>query len=190
MPAHAPQVAQWLLDAAAAKRLNVTSVHLVSSHTGEGAPRAPPPLFPPSFACAAGWPPLPRAPCAFAVARGQPSGPPALTLHPRSPAAAPGVEAATSKICRERKGRDVFVVGAANVGKSAFVRAMLKEMSRFEGVNFDAAAVAHSRWVGAWVARPAAGEGGHAERDAAPVEMRCRGPRWASFLSRPLSLAA
>jgi nitric-oxide synthase len=36
----------------------------------------------------------------------------------------------TSKVCRERKGRDVFVVGAANVGKSAFVRAMLKEMSR------------------------------------------------------------
>jgi hypothetical protein len=33
---------------------------------------------------------------------------------------------ATGKICRERKGRDVYVVGAANVGKSAFVRAMLK----------------------------------------------------------------
>jgi nitric-oxide synthase len=32
----------------------------------------------------------------------------------------------TGKICRERKGRDVYVIGAANVGKSAFVRAMLK----------------------------------------------------------------
>jgi len=39
----------------------------------------------------------------------------------------------------------VFVVGAANVGKSAFVRAMLREMSRFEGINFDAAAMANSR---------------------------------------------
>lgn len=38
----------------------------------------------------------------------------------------PGVSAATSKVCAERKGRDVYVVGAANVGKSAFVRAMLK----------------------------------------------------------------
>jgi len=37
-----------------------------------------------------------------------------------------GVSAATSKVCAERKGRDVYVVGAANVGKSAFVRAMLK----------------------------------------------------------------
>ena len=42
-----------------------------------------------------------------------------------------GVAAVASKIARERKGRDVFVVGAANVGKSAFVRALLKEMSRW-----------------------------------------------------------
>ena len=58
---------------------------------------------------------------------------------------AAGVAAATGKVCRERKGRDVFVVGAANVGKSAFVRAMLKQMSSFEGGNFDAAAMAHSK---------------------------------------------
>lgn len=37
-----------------------------------------------------------------------------------------GLSPAVGKICRERKGRDVYVVGAANVGKSAFVRAMLK----------------------------------------------------------------
>lgn len=44
-------VAQWLHDAAAARRLNVTSVHLVSSHTGEGAPACP--LAPlPSLSCA------------------------------------------------------------------------------------------------------------------------------------------
>jgi GTP-binding protein EngB required for normal cell division len=46
-----------------------------------------------------------------------------------------GIAAVTSKLCRERKGRDVFVVGAANVGKSAFVRAMLKEMSRWGAVR-------------------------------------------------------
>lgn len=44
-----------------------------------------------------------------------------------------GVAAVASRIARERKGRDVFVVGAANVGKSAFVRALLKEMSRWAG---------------------------------------------------------
>ena len=29
-------VAEWLMEAALRKRLNVTSAHLVSSHTGEG----------------------------------------------------------------------------------------------------------------------------------------------------------
>ncbi|GIL77961.1 hypothetical protein Vretimale_6458 [Volvox reticuliferus] len=69
-------VADWLSGAAASKKLNLVSVHLVSSHTGEG------------------------------------------------------MSAAVSAICSERKSRDVYVVGAANVGKSAFVRAMLKEMAR------------------------------------------------------------
>lgn len=32
------EVAEWLSDAASAKKLNVVSVHLVSSHTGEGGP--------------------------------------------------------------------------------------------------------------------------------------------------------
>eukprot|EP00879_Flechtneria_rotunda_P017821 GHRR01018680.1.p1 GENE.GHRR01018680.1~~GHRR01018680.1.p1 ORF type:complete len:565 (+),score=194.15 GHRR01018680.1:1522-3216(+) len=58
-----------------------------------------------------------------------------------------GIAAVTAKVCRERKGRDVFVVGAANVGKSAFVRAMLNEMSSFTGGNFDAAALATSRFL-------------------------------------------
>ncbi|KAF6256744.1 hypothetical protein COO60DRAFT_85689 [Scenedesmus sp. NREL 46B-D3] len=84
-------VADWLAESAARRRLQVTSAHLVSSHTGEG------------------------------------------------------IAAVTGKVCRERKGRDVFVVGAANVGKSAFVRAMLKEMSSLTGGNFDAAALATSR---------------------------------------------
>ncbi|EFJ51703.1 hypothetical protein VOLCADRAFT_120437 [Volvox carteri f. nagariensis] len=69
-------VAEWLSGAAATKKLNVVSVHLVSSHTRDG------------------------------------------------------MSAAVAVICSERKSRDVYVVGAANVGKSAFVRAMLKEMAR------------------------------------------------------------
>ncbi|WIA31824.1 hypothetical protein OEZ86_002691 [Tetradesmus obliquus] len=85
------EVADWLAESAARRRLQVTSAHLVSSHSGEG------------------------------------------------------IAAVTSKLCRERKGRDVFVVGAANVGKSAFVRAMLKEMSSLTGGNFDAAAMASAR---------------------------------------------
>jgi GTPase SAR1 family protein len=36
-----------------------------------------------------------------------------------------------------RAGRDVFIVGAANVGKSAFVRRMLKEMSHMSSRHFD-----------------------------------------------------
>ena len=36
------------------------------------------------------------------------------------------VDEAVSFVMRERKGRDVFLIGAANVGKSAFVKAMLK----------------------------------------------------------------
>lgn len=54
---------------------------------------------------------------------------------------------ATAKITRERKGRDVFVVGAANVGKSAFVRAMLRDMGSMEGGNFDAAAMAMNKYL-------------------------------------------
>ncbi|KAG1679418.1 hypothetical protein FOA52_007709 [Chlamydomonas sp. UWO 241] len=90
---HPRDVAEWLMDSATRKRLNVVSVHLVSSHTGEGVPQA------------------------------------------------------TAKICRERKGRDVYVIGAANVGKSAFVRAMLRDMGKFDGDNFDPAAMANGRFL-------------------------------------------
>ncbi len=57
------------------------------------------------------------------------------------------MSSAVSKICRERKGRDVFVVGAANVGKSAFVRAMLREMGSFDSASFDPAASATGRYL-------------------------------------------
>lgn len=33
---HPRDVAEWLMESATRKRLNVVSVHLVSSHTGEG----------------------------------------------------------------------------------------------------------------------------------------------------------
>ena len=38
------------------------------------------------------------------------------------------------------QGRDVYVVGAANVGKSAFVRSLLREMGSVASRHFDAAA--------------------------------------------------
>jgi nitric-oxide synthase, plant len=44
---------------------------------------------------------------------------------------------AVASILTQRAGRDVFIVGAANVGKSAFVRRMLKEMSNMSSRHFD-----------------------------------------------------
>ena len=37
-----------------------------------------------------------------------------------------GVTKVASALLRERKGRDVYVLGAANVGKSSFIRALVK----------------------------------------------------------------
>lgn len=37
-----------------------------------------------------------------------------------------GVSDAVAAIRQERRGRDVYVIGAANVGKSAFIRALVK----------------------------------------------------------------
>ncbi len=42
-----------------------------------------------------------------------------------------GVPAAVAAIRRERRGRDVYVMGAANVGKSAFIRALVRCALRF-----------------------------------------------------------
>jgi len=39
------------------------------------------------------------------------------------------VDRAVRAICTQRKGRDVFVLGAANVGKSMFIKAMLKQLA-------------------------------------------------------------
>lgn len=37
-----------------------------------------------------------------------------------------GISEVASALLRERKGRDVYVLGAANVGKSSFIRALVK----------------------------------------------------------------
>jgi hypothetical protein len=60
-----------------------------------------------------------------------PTQPQVTSTHLVSSRSGEGVPAVAAKIGRERRGRDVFVVGAANVGKSAFVRALLREMSRW-----------------------------------------------------------
>lgn len=52
-----------------------------------------------------------------------------------------GIPQAVSAIRRERRGRNVYVIGAANVGKSAFVRALLKEMGSMSSMQFDPAAI-------------------------------------------------
>lgn len=43
-------------------------------------------------------------------------------------------------ILSQRLGRDVYVLGAANVGKTAFVRAMLQRMQVATSRHFDAQA--------------------------------------------------
>lgn len=51
-----------------------------------------------------------------------------------------GVPAAVGALRRERKGRDLVILGAANVGKSAFVRAFVKETRSMRSPHFDPAA--------------------------------------------------
>jgi len=81
------------------------------------------------FGCVAVSPSPPET-SSFVYLLGPTSTPQVTSTHLISSRSGEGVAAVASKIARERKGRDVFVVGAANVGKSAFVRALLKEMSR------------------------------------------------------------
>ena len=56
-----------------------------------------------------------------------------------------GIDSACAGILSQRLGRDVFIVGAANVGKSAFVRRMLKEMGSMASRHFDMKASMASR---------------------------------------------
>ena len=48
-------------------------------------------------------------------------------------------------ICKERKGRDVYIMGAANVGKSAFVRALLRVLGDAGSGVFSPAALVTGR---------------------------------------------
>ena len=52
-----------------------------------------------------------------------------LSVHLISARAKKGIGAIAAAIARERQGRDVYVMGAANVGKSAFIAALLDEMA-------------------------------------------------------------
>lgn len=51
-----------------------------------------------------------------------------------------GLDEACASILSQRLGRDVYIIGAANVGKSAFVRCMLREMANMTSRHFDAKA--------------------------------------------------
>lgn len=48
-----------------------------------------------------------------------------------------GIGQVASAVLRERKGRDVYVLGAANVGKSSFVRALVRS-AQFHCLNVSA----------------------------------------------------
>lgn len=56
-----------------------------------------------------------------------------------------GIGAAGAYLRKNRLGRDVYIVGAANVGKSAFSRALVNDMSDMTSTQFDPAAAAAAR---------------------------------------------
>ncbi|PIA35623.1 hypothetical protein AQUCO_03500169v1 [Aquilegia coerulea] len=52
-----------------------------------------------------------------------------ISVHLTSSKSLVGIAGVASEIQKEKKGRDVYILGAANVGKSAFINALLKMMS-------------------------------------------------------------
>ncbi|KAL1534898.1 nitric-oxide synthase (NADPH) [Salvia divinorum] len=52
-----------------------------------------------------------------------------LSVHLTSSKSLVGVSGVISEIQKEKKGRDVYILGSANVGKSAFINALLKLLS-------------------------------------------------------------
>ncbi|KAL6769312.1 hypothetical protein ACKKBG_A30510 [Auxenochlorella protothecoides x Auxenochlorella symbiontica] len=56
-----------------------------------------------------------------------------------------GVAAAVAGIRSERQGRDVYLIGAANAGKSVFLRAMVREMADMGSRSYDPAAIGAGR---------------------------------------------
>ena len=55
-----------------------------------------------------------------------------ISAHIVSSRTGANIAAAASSILIERKGRDIYILGAANVGKSAFVRALVRDMSSWQ----------------------------------------------------------
>ncbi|KAL3524154.1 hypothetical protein ACH5RR_016988 [Cinchona calisaya] len=52
-----------------------------------------------------------------------------LSVHLTSSKSLVGIAGVVSEIQKEKKGRDVYILGSANVGKSAFINALLKMLS-------------------------------------------------------------
>ncbi|KAL9258311.1 NO-associated protein 1, chloroplastic/mitochondrial-like protein [Drosera capensis] len=61
-----------------------------------------------------------------------------LSVHLTSSKSAVGISGVVSEIQKEKKGRDVYILGAANVGKSAFINAMLTMMAKKDPVALAA----------------------------------------------------
>ncbi|CAM6093130.1 unnamed protein product [Calypogeia fissa] len=53
-----------------------------------------------------------------------------ISIHLTSSKAKTGISRVAADISRQRLGRDVYILGSANVGKSAFVTALLQDMAR------------------------------------------------------------
>ncbi|KAL4557166.1 hypothetical protein LXL04_035338 [Taraxacum kok-saghyz] len=57
-----------------------------------------------------------------------------ISVHMTSSKSLVGIAGVVSEIQKEKKGRDVYILGAANVGKSAFINASLKMLSNKDPV--------------------------------------------------------
>ncbi|KAF3433155.1 hypothetical protein FNV43_RR24257 [Rhamnella rubrinervis] len=57
-----------------------------------------------------------------------------LSVHLTSSKSMVGIAGVVSEIQKEKKGRDVYILGSANVGKSAFITALLKLMAQKDPV--------------------------------------------------------
>lgn len=68
-----------------------------------------------------------------------------ISMHVVSSKTKQGIDEVVADIKKNRLGRDVYIIGAANVGKSAFVRAFVKEMSSMTSKQFDPLAIKKSR---------------------------------------------
>lgn len=68
-----------------------------------------------------------------------------VSMHVVSSKTGEGIDEVAADIKQERLGRDVYIIGAANVGKSAFVRAFVKEMASMTSRQFDPLAIGKSK---------------------------------------------